>query len=229
VVLGALSAAGVVGVTRADAPNSDAASAEAVPARGGAAKPQAASPGAPRPAAAGAAGSGATKPADRKAGAATAPAAPPPATRQAKELSSEEMMSQLLKPPPQAGNRPLAPLPAVAGGGPDRTSGAGAVAPSAPVVNVLREGTFLVDRTGRLSRSADGSAAEFVFEADGTSLQDPPVVVIPNLKLMQMEDAAQNNTRDVRFRISGMLTEYRGRNHILLEKVVVVPDVLEKF
>jgi hypothetical protein len=26
-----------------------------------------------------------------------------------------------------------------------------------------------------------------------------------------------------------MVTEYRGRNYILLEKVVVVPDILDKF
>jgi hypothetical protein len=107
---------------------------------------------------------------------------------------------------------------------------AGLSVPAAPVVTVLREGTFLVDRVGRLSRSKDGSQAEFAFDSDGTALQDPPVVIIPNLKLQQMEDAVGGNTiRDLRFRVSGMVTEYRGRNYILLEKVVVVPDILEKF
>lgn len=144
-------------------------------------------------------------------------------------MSTDELLSQMLKAPQQAGNRPLTPLPSPSVGGADRTSGAGAVAPSAPVVNVLREGTFLVDRTGRLSRSSDGSQAEFTFESDGTSLQDPPVVIVPNLKLMQMEDAVANNPRDLRFRVSGSVTEYRGRNYILLEKVVVVPEILDKF
>ncbi len=150
-----------------------------------------------------------------------------PATRPAKELSAEEMLSQMLK-PQTTGNKPLAPLPAAASGGADKNSGRGAVAPAAPLVNVLREGTFLVDRVGRLSRSADGSQAEFAFESDGTALQDPPVVIVPNLKLMQMEDAVAAGTRDLRFRVSGMMTEYRGRNYILLEKVVVVPEILEK-
>jgi hypothetical protein len=158
-----------------------------------------------------------------------AKAATSPTTKPAKELSAEEMLSQMLKAPEKTGSRPLAPLPEVKGGVPDKTSGKGAVAPSAPVVSVLREGTFLVDRLGRLSRSADGSRAEFAFESDGTALQDPPVVIIPNLKLMQMEDAAANSIRDLRFRVSGMVTEYRGRNHILLEKVVVVPEVLDRF
>ena len=152
-----------------------------------------------------------------------------PTTKPGKELSAEEMLSQMLK-PPTAGNRPLSPLPEVASGGADRTSGPGAVAPAAPVVNVMREGTFLVDRVGRLSRGADGGGqSEFVFESDGTALQDPPVVIIPNLKLMQMEDAVANSSRDLRFRISGMVTEYRGRNYVLLEKAVVVPEVLDKF
>ena len=168
----------------------------------------------------------ASKPA---AGPATRPATRATAPKTSKDLSADEMLSQMLKAPQQTGNRPLAPLPAPSVGGPDRTSGAGAVAPSAPVVNLLREGTFLVDRVGRLSRSADGSQAEFTFEADGTSLQDPPVVIVPNLKLMQMEDAVANNPRDLRFRVSGSVTEYRGRNYILLEKVVVVPEILDKF
>jgi hypothetical protein len=156
-----------------------------------------------------------------------------PATRPAKELSAEQMLSEMLKNPDKkngaGGARPLAPLPQPKTGGADKSSGRGAVAPSAPVVNVLREGTLLVDRVGRLTRSADGSQAEFTFEADGTSLQDPPMVIIPNLKLMQMEDAAANSVRDLRFRASGVVTEYRGRNHILLEKVVVVPEVLDRF
>lgn len=166
-----------------------------------------------------------TKPAPKAANAPTTAKT----AKTAKDLSADEMLSQMLKAPQATGNRPLAPLPTPSGGAPDRTSGAGAVAPSSPVVNLLREGTFLVDRTGRLSRSADGSQAEFSFEADGTAMQDPPVVIVPNLKLMQMEDAVANNPRDLRFRVSGSVTEYRGRNYILLEKVVVVPEILDKF
>ena len=162
-------------------------------------------------------------------GPSTKPSTSPATTRSAKDQSAEEMLSQMLKAPQQAGKRPLTPLPTTMGGGVDKKSGKGAVAPSAPVVNVLREGTFLVDRVGRLSRTADGSQAEFVLESDGTAMQDPPLVVIPNLKLQQMEDAVSTAIKDPRFRVSGTLTEYRGRNYILLDKVVVVPDILDKF
>ena len=190
----------------------------------------------PRPAAKGQAKPATSRPSKRakqKPGDESAGNAAPPATRPARELSADEMLNQMLKPPAASGggggSRPLPPLPETAAGGPDKTSGRGAVAPDAPVVNVLREGTFLVDRVGRLERSADGSQAEFVFDSDGTALQDPPVVIVPNLKLMQMEDAVANSMRDPRFRVSGMVTEYRGRNYVLLEKVVVVPEVLERF
>jgi hypothetical protein len=45
-----------------------------------------------------------------------------------------------------------------------------------------------------------------------------------NLKLMAMEQQLETLNRDVRFRVSGMVTEYRGRNHLLVEEVVVVRD-----
>lgn len=142
------------------------------------------------------------------------------------ESSADELIGEMLKPPPPASGRPLPTPdepPAV-----DRTSGRGAVHPDAPPVTVMREGTFLVDRIGRLTRGEDGQA-EFAFESDGRALQDPPVVILPNLKLMAMEDAARAASRDLRFRITGVVTEYRGRNYVLLEKVVVAPDVTQQY
>ena len=101
--------------------------------------------------------------------------------------------------------------------------------PNAPAVPTLREGTLVIDRQGRLSRSPDGSNAEFIFEADGKAMRDPPMVVVPSLKLTMMENANAGSNRDLRFRVTGTVTEYRGRNHILLEKVTVVPDVTQQF
>lgn len=119
------------------------------------------------------------------------------------------------------GDKPLLPTGRPT---PDKTTGANAVAPGAPQLQTQREGTFRVDRTGRLARATDGQGWEFIFESDGAALQDPPVKVLPNLKLMVMEDALEASSRDLRFRVSYMLTEYRGRNYILLDKVVVVQD-----
>jgi hypothetical protein len=109
----------------------------------------------------------------------------------------------------------------------DNTSGAAAVAPNAPTMPLLREGTFLVDRTGRLGRSVDG-LPEYRFDSDGRTLRDPPVLILANTKLMQMEEENKRSNRDLRFRITGILTEYRGRNGVLIEKVVVIPDIVQQ-
>lgn len=106
----------------------------------------------------------------------------------------------------------------------DRTTGAAAIAPGAPEMSTRREGTFVVDRVGRLVKAADGHGWEFVFVADGNTMQDPPVRVVPNLKLQTIEDEMSVANRDLKLRVSGTLTEYRGRNYVILEKVIVVRD-----
>jgi hypothetical protein len=150
-----------------------------------------------------------------------------PASIPSRSLTADEMLSQMLRPPPTGtGERVLQPPadPPL----PDKTGGRGAVIPNAPAVTVMREGTFLVDRTGRLTKRADGTA-EFFFETDGRALRDPPVVLVPSLKLVAMEEAVKAADKDLRFRISGMVTEYRGRNYVLLEKVLVVPEAVQQF
>lgn len=141
-------------------------------------------------------------------------------------LSAEQMLHQMLQPLPSTA-QPL--QPGSRSTTVDKTSGNGALPPNAPPVTVMREGTFLVDRVGRLSRSNDGTQEEFIFESDGKTLKDPPVIILPNLKLMTMENAMVGANRDLRFRITGVVTEYRGRNYVLLDKVVVVPDITQQF
>ena len=52
---------------------------------------------------------------------------------------------------------------------------------------------------------------------------------IPNLRLVLMEDTARNNTREPRFRVSGVVTEYRGRNYLLLDKVTVMSQATQQY
>jgi hypothetical protein len=137
------------------------------------------------------------------------------------------MFGQMLRPPAAGQARPLQPVPDAPT--PDRTSGPGAVKPNAPPVAMLREGTFVIDRVGRLQRSTDGALHQFVFEADGKSLREPPLVILPNTKLMLMENSITGANRDLRFRVSGMITEFRGRNYVLLEKVTVEPESRQPF
>src|SRR5687768_8202559 len=132
----------------------------------------------------------------------TGPATKPatPATQPAAKVApAEQVLGQMLKPAPKEGARPLQPAAAEPPAA-DKSSGSAAVAPGAPVLTVLPEGTFVVDRTGRLTHSADGQLMEFTFDADGRAMRDPPVVVLPNMKLMLMENALSTSGRDLRFR-----------------------------
>lgn len=150
-----------------------------------------------------------------------------PATRPSAAGSTpSQVMDDLLK-PPTTQPKPLVEPPT--GVAIDKTSGKGALAPKAPPVPVMREGTNIFDRVGRLTRTADGSQAQFVFDSDGKTLKDPPVIILPNLKLQQVEDVLKGANRDIRFRVSGTITEYRGRNYLLLEKVTVPSETAAQF
>ena len=142
------------------------------------------------------------------------------------QRSPDEVLGEMLKPRQTGPERELVPSdpPAV-----DKSTGPGSVAPKAPTLTVLREGTPVVNRVGRLTVGRDGAPSELVFESDGQALRDPPLIVLPNLKLQIMEDAARNNTREPRFRVSGVVTEYRGRNYLLLEKVTVINQATQQF
>ncbi len=139
--------------------------------------------------------------------------------------SPDQLLNSMLKPPVNTG-RVLQPLP----DSPKMDAGTGkAVAPNAPAARLMREGTYVVDRTGRLTKTADGQQWELALEADGKAMQDPPLIILPNLNLAAMENAVNGASRDLRFRVTGVVTEYKGHNYILLEKVVVPPDQAQQF
>jgi len=139
--------------------------------------------------------------------------------------SAEDMLRQMLQPQGQAA-QPLKPLPDLPPAV-DSTSGAGAVVPNAQPQKVTREGTLLLDRIGRLTPSADGKTFELTLESDSVALADPPLVLLPNRKLMQLEDTVKASYADQKFRVSGEVTEYRGRNYLLLQRWNVIPDSIK--
>jgi hypothetical protein len=140
--------------------------------------------------------------------------------------SADELLGNMLRPGPAGQARPLQPLPAPPA---QNVQGPAGVHPAASSVPTLREGTLILDRPGRMIRSADGSQAEFIFEADGKAMRDPPMVILPNIQLMAMENAVTGANRDLRFRVSGTVTEYKGRNYLMLMKVLVVPEITQQF
>ena len=142
-----------------------------------------------------------------------------------KSLSADQMLDQMLKPTSNQ-SRPLEPIADKAMT--DAGGGAGAVKPDAPATSLHREGTFVVDSLVRLTHNKNNQA-EVTFESDGKTLKDPPMIILPNLRLMQMEESVSSSNRDLKFRVTGMVTEYRGRNYLLLEKALVVPDITQQF
>ena len=142
--------------------------------------------------------------------------------------SADQVLSQMLQSPQLQHQRAIQPsagnlTPNLSTGG---TLG---VAPDAPKSGLQREGTEEVDRVGRLQRTPDGAFTELVFDSDGKTMADPPLLILPNLKLMSMETAANTASEPVKFRVTGVITEYHGRNYILLEKAVVVGDKEQEF
>jgi len=105
-----------------------------------------------------------------------------PATRPSEPPNPDMMLRQLLSPARRSA-KPLEPVifpPEV-----DQSSKM-AVAPKTDPQNLVREGSYIPERVGRLTRTADGQN-EFTFESDGSALKDPPMIILPNLKLMGME------------------------------------------
>ena len=149
---------------------------------------------------------------------ATQPTTRPAGTAQ----TADDMLKQLLLPSRPARGIPIEPVPNVprfdVASSPSKT-----IAPNPPAVPLTREGTIIFDRKGRLNRTPDGQH-EFTFDSDGQAMKDPPMIVLPNLKLMAMENAIKNSGRELRFSITGTVTEYNARNYVLLEKAVVVPE-----
>jgi hypothetical protein len=93
----------------------------------------------------------------------------------------------------------------------------GATQPAVPEAQ-YREGTFLVDQVGRLSHNKKGESI-FIFEKDRKKQQ---LTLMANSNLVRMEDAAASAGSDQQFRITGMMTEYKGKNYLLVDRVVMV-------
>ncbi len=85
-----------------------------------------------------------------------------------------------------------------------------------------KDGYVIVDRVGRLAFSNDGSADTFIFESVSPGFSEPPVVLQPSSLLELMEKKASQFTREIKFRISGVISRYKGTYYLLLRKVLIV-------
>ncbi len=89
-----------------------------------------------------------------------------------------------------------------------------APAPATHSTKLLREGTVLLDRRGRLRRD-EGGAWMFVFDVDASGLADPPMILLPCLLLERMEQYARIVGIAPPLLVSGHVHVYGGRNYLL--------------
>ena len=160
-----------------------------------------------------------TRPATQPTTQATTQATTEPALPVAQGVDAERTLDTLLRARPGMA-RPIQPI----ANGTDIVvaSRSNAVAPIVPSLPLKREGSIISQRIGRLQQVRKDW--EFHFESDGAALQDPPMIVLASRKRMEMEDQVRTANRDIRFLINGVITEYRGRNYLLIEKAGVIGD-----
>lgn len=99
------------------------------------------------------------------------------------------------------------------------------VGPTEPKTTLLMEGTLIYKRVGRLSKEAKSGQFLFTFDADGKDMRDPPMLVLPSKTLGAMESLSENGARPVRFQVTGEVTEYKGKNFLLVHAVLVLRDL----
>ncbi len=99
------------------------------------------------------------------------------------------------------------------------------VAPNAPKTNRVREGEFVWNRTGRLVRDEKSASWFFAFDADGKNMKDPPMGLIPSRLLKVMEDASSEGSQPMRFKVSGEVTEYAGKNYLWVQHMEIMRNL----
>lgn len=163
------------------------------------------------------------------------PAGSPPATSQPADSRDAESVNPRREPSPtdildmlaprDAATRPIVRpnLP----GRPQRVSPApegmpkNAMAPVAP--RLYPDGYRLVDRPGRLTR--EGAQWILAFENRNANMVEPPIRLLPNRMLEDMEIASSGGAQPVVFLVSGEVTEYRGVNYLLVQKMLIRPEM----
>jgi len=100
-----------------------------------------------------------------------------------------------------------------------------AVAPHAPALIKMGEGELIEQRVGRLVKDGRTGAEIITFDGDGKKMLDQPMGLIPCKFLAVMEDASDGGSKPVKFKVSGEVTQYRGKNYLYLKSVTIIHDI----
>jgi hypothetical protein len=98
------------------------------------------------------------------------------------------------------------------------------IAPGEDPPPLRREGEFIVNRRGRLIRSAEGGHLLFVFESDAMDNPELPMVLQACQLLEAMEDTVQRRGEPTVFILSGQINSYRGANYLLPTMMKIAVD-----
>ena len=88
---------------------------------------------------------------------------------------------------------------------------------------LLPDGSRIVDRPGRLT--SEGEYFTYSFESRGQGAPEMPLRLLPNRLLEDMEIASAGGTKHIVFVVSGEVTEYRGVNYLLVQKLLARPSI----
>lgn len=125
------------------------------------------------------------------------------------EPSVEQIIEQLDK---AVGASKRVDLPKISGA--DAESGAEGTAPA------LVPGGYLASRTGRVVRGNDG-APTFVFDSGASGQREGPMILLPCLNLMRLENIAAVQGDKAKVTVSGDVVVYRNKNYLLPRMFIV--------
>jgi hypothetical protein len=148
----------------------------------------------------------------------------PSATRPAATLPATvpENRGRLFEDPKTGGGVIPMSMPATDSTGPGTVE---AVGPAEPKVKFVLEGTVMTKRVVRLTKDEKSGGYLVSFDSDGNQMRDPPMIALPSKALAAMEDLSVKGTRPVRFQITGTVTEYKGKNYILIHSALALRDL----
>jgi len=79
---------------------------------------------------------------------------------------------------------------------------------------LLPDGAAIISRPARVVRI--GKRYDLVFESDHPDNPEPPLTLLPNLNMERMLEAVRGDNHGQVFRVSGDVTQFLGRNYILV-------------
>ncbi len=89
----------------------------------------------------------------------------------------------------------------------------------------LPEGTWIWNRAGRLLYEQPLRQWLIVFQADSARLTQPPLILLPCMLLERMEHRSAKFGTEVQFKISGEITQFKGRNYLFITYVEAVHNL----